>query len=182
MRYPLVILLVLQFAGCATDEALFAQYDRPCSAPPVRYVPELASVVAVVEGRQPAAPVVETAVFFAHDSAVLDGSAQAALARVVDLLREREQVHLFLRAQTDRRGSSGWNDALSERRLDSVRRALLDAGIPERRFRGLGIGEREAVERASEPAMDAARRVDLVFVDGNGRPLPIRLGPDGTGP
>jgi outer membrane protein OmpA-like peptidoglycan-associated protein len=184
VRYPLAILLVLQFAGCATDEALFAQYDRPCPVPTVRYVPELASAVAVAvaEGRERTASFFEPAVFFAHDSAALDGSAQATLARVVELLRKRQRVHLFLRAQTDWRGSPVGNEALAERRLTSVRRALLDAGIPERRLRGVGIGERETVERASEPVMDAARRVDLEFVDGNGRPLPIRLGPDGIGP
>ena len=176
MRRVLIPILVLQFAGCASNEALFAQYERPC--PPARPVPAMALAVALVPGED--AESIEPAVFFDYRSAELDVGARETLALVVELLDTRPDVHLFLRAQTDWRGSRAVNDALAEQRLGTVREALLEAGVGAGRMRGVGIGERETPEGATAPVMDASRRVDLEFVDANGRPLPIRLAASGA--
>lgn len=170
---PLGLALIL-VAGCASDEALFARYERPCPVPGFA-VPEPAMVVAVTATEVEPGMRILPAVFFDYRSARLDAEAEATLDRVFAVLDADPAVHLFLRAQTDARGSRSVNELLAAQRLASVRAALLARGVADERLRGVGIGEREAVEGSSAAVMDASRRVDLQFVDVDGRPLPIVL-------
>jgi len=160
-------------SGCASNEALFTEYERPC--PAGMALPEVVTVVALAgEALLPAERFVP-AVFFEYRSAELDATGRETLARVADLLQRDESFHLFLRAQTDARGSVAVNDALAQERLESVRAQLDTLGVPSARVRGVGIGKREAVPGADVQEMDAARRVDLQFVDVSGRPLSISV-------
>lgn len=182
MRYTLIMLALLG-TGCATNDALFAQYERPCPTSASRPVPSIAQALVVTGVAETVSADLigfEPAVFFDLASAELDSRAQATLTRVVALLGSRDDVHLFLRAQTDWRGSEAVNDALATRRLASVRGAFLDAGMAAARIRGAAIGERETEDDARPPVMDAARRVDIEFVDRHGRPLPIHLAAGGV--
>ena len=169
----LALLAALACVGCASDEALFAEYERQCEVPRIIVAPP-AMVVAVLNAAAPASPF-EPAVYFAYRSADLDGQAQATLRRLRELFDDHPEVHLFLRAQTDARGSIAVNERLAEARLESVRAQLLGLGIPPARIRGVGIGKREAQEGAAVAVMDASRRVDVELVDESGRPLAIVL-------
>ena len=169
-----IALLATLGTGCASNEALFAEYERPC--PVGMGVPEMVTVVALAGEALPPAEQFVPAVFFDYRSAELDEAGRDTLARVAALLEREPEFHLFLRAQTDARGSAAVNDVLAEARLESVRERLAGLAVPAERVRGVGIGKREAIEGAGVPEMDAARRVDLQFVDRSGRPLAIVVG------
>jgi peptidoglycan-associated lipoprotein len=69
---------------------------------------------------------------------------------------------ITLEGHTDERGSEEYNLALGERRANSVRRYLMDLGVPGNRLRTVSFGEsRPAVPGHDESAWRYNRRVDF---------------------
>lgn len=84
---------------------------------------------------------------------------EAAVAYVMDMSDERCRISLAVSGYADAQGSETENLALSQRRADSVARALVEAGLPPERVRTLAFGERQlAVTTADGEAEPLNRR------------------------
>lgn len=73
---------------------------------------------------------------FAFDSADLDASAEAALTAIVKELHDNPQVTLDLEGATDPVGRLDYNIKLSQRRVEVVKRWLVDKGVEPTRIVG----------------------------------------------
>jgi outer membrane protein OmpA-like peptidoglycan-associated protein len=91
-------------------------------------------------------------VFFAPDSSDLNDVAQTALAGVARNMEENPSLTVELGGYTDRRGALDYNYGLSQRRVNAVRRFLMDKGIQLGRIQAASLGP------ATEAISDAKKR------------------------
>ena len=95
---------------------------RPAPAPPHHGRDLARTLVAVIQ------------VPFGFDRANLDAGAKAALASVVQELREHPDMTIDLEGTTDSVGRPDYNVRLSERRVAAVMRWLTEQGVDQRRI------------------------------------------------
>ena len=79
-------------------------------------------------------------VFFPQDSSELNDAAQTALQGVTKDLEENPALTVELGGYTDRRGALDYNYGLGQRRVNAVRRFLIDRGISLARIRAASLG------------------------------------------
>ncbi len=79
-------------------------------------------------------------VFFPQDSSDLNDAAQTALLGVAKDLEENPALTVELGGYTDRRGALDYNYGLGQRRVNAVRRFLIDRGIGLARIRAASLG------------------------------------------
>lgn len=100
---------------------------------------------------------------FDYDSAVLRPEAAEVLAALHDGLNGDAATAITIEGHTSSEGSSDYNQALSERRAQSVVDALISRGIPEGRLEALGVGEaRPIAGNDDESGRSMNRRVEVV--------------------
>lgn len=103
-------------------------------------------------------------ILFALDSAVIRESAKPTLAEIARALLNNPDKNLEVTGHTCDLGSISYNQGLSERRAESVKRYLVDSGISADRITTLGRGELQPlVPNTSEEARSLNRRVELVI-------------------
>ncbi|WGF88391.1 OmpA family protein [Marinivivus vitaminiproducens] len=110
-------------------------------------------------------------VLFDFDSADIRSDAEPTLARLADLIEESGTRRVEITGHTDSKGSDGYNQDLSERRAESVRRYLTTSlDLPRRLFRVDGRGESEPVAANTQPdgsddpqGRQKNRRVELLL-------------------
>jgi outer membrane protein OmpA-like peptidoglycan-associated protein len=95
---------------------------RPAPAPPHHGRDLARTLVAVIQ------------VPFGFDRADLDAGARAALASVVQELRQHPDMTIDLEGTTDSVGRVDYNVRLSERRVAAVKRWLTERGVDQRRI------------------------------------------------
>ncbi len=95
------------------------------------------------------------AVLFAHDSSVLDATAENQIQSAVQAYRREADATLLLRGFASRTGSVDYNQALSTRRALAVRDRLTAAGVPADHIRVIGNGIDPGTDLAE------ARRVEI---------------------
>jgi len=105
-----------------------------------------------------------TGVNFATNSAVLTTSAKSILEEAVELLKETHDViEVRVEGHTDSRGAESYNQALSQRRAESVVAYLVSRGVNGTSLVPVGMGENSPV--ASNDTVEGRaenRRVDFV--------------------
>ena len=79
-------------------------------------------------------------VYFSPDSIDLSDAAQTALVSVVKEMEAHPTLTVELGGYTDPRGALDYNYALSQRRVDAVRRFLMDKGIQLSRIQAASLG------------------------------------------
>lgn len=79
-------------------------------------------------------------VYFSPDSITLSDAALTALAGVVKELQANPTLTVELGGFTDPHGALDYNYALSQRRVDAVRRFLMDKGIQLARIQAASLG------------------------------------------
>ena len=77
---------------------------------------------------------------FAFDKAELSDAAQTALATIVKELKENPNLTVDLEGFTDSTGARDYNVTLSQRRVESVRRFLVEHGAELPRINSVGLG------------------------------------------
>ncbi len=106
--------------------------------------------------------IVLKSVHFAFDSADLTREARVLLDRVVEGLRNQPSLRMAIAGHTDSLGTEAYNQALSLRRADSVRRFLVDQGIGSDRLLTEGFGElRPIANNETEEGRSTNRRVEF---------------------
>lgn len=98
-------------------------------------------------------------IFFEYDSDVIKRESFAILDELADTLKDYTHISLVeIQGHTDDRGSEMYNLDLSQRRADSVRRYLVEAGVSQARLVARGYGEGSPLRRGDH---DANRRVEF---------------------
>lgn len=89
----------------------------------------------------------------------------ATLGSVVEVLKEYDKTNIRITGHTDSTGSDSYNQALSERRADSVARYLTAQGVAAGRVWTTGSGERYPIaSNDTEEGRQANRRVEMELV------------------
>jgi outer membrane protein OmpA-like peptidoglycan-associated protein len=106
-------------------------------------------------------------VLFQVDKADLNPGAQRSLAKMAEFLKQHPDRAVVIEGFTDSTGSSGHNRQLSEARAETVRNALVQHGIEERRITAQGFGEQYPVANNETPAgRQMNRRVEIAISTG----------------
>lgn len=89
------------------------------------------------------AEIVLNNVFFAFDSHELLASSKSELNRMVEVMKDNNQIEVVIIGHTDSTGPEEYNQVLSEKRAQSVVNYLTENGISKERLEYLGKGETE---------------------------------------
>ena len=89
-------------------------------------------------------------VFFRTNSASMDTEVTPRIERLAQYLRSFPEIQLHLEAHADQRGSSEYNETLSQQRAASVKQALIQAGVPAKRIYSHTYGETMAKSAAGD--------------------------------
>ncbi len=115
-----------------------------------------ANCVKVVVETPPPPPSVPTAelgdVFYAYDSSVLDMSSRNQLDENVRWVMTNMKASIIIEGYSDERGTNEYNIALGERRAESARNYMVNAGVDPSRMQTVSYGE----ERPFDPGHDEA--------------------------
>jgi outer membrane protein OmpA-like peptidoglycan-associated protein len=79
-------------------------------------------------------------VHFAFDRADLSDAAQSALLAIIKELQDTPRLTVDLEGFTDAAGPRDYNIALSQRRVEAVRRFLIEHGVDLSRLHSVGLG------------------------------------------
>lgn len=103
-------------------------------------------------------------VFFAVDSAMLNPGSQNNLNVTAGVLMEFNKTAVIVQGHTDSTGSEQYNQALSERRAQSVFNHLIGYGVGADRMTAVGYGEGYPIaDNATSEGRQLNRRVDLLL-------------------
>ncbi len=99
-------------------------------------------------------------VLFANDSAAINSSYQSEIGQMAGFMNENSKLSLLLEGHASKVGTSEYNLALSKRRAETVKNALITAGVSAQRLEIIGYGSTHPVLMAEgEQAAAANRRV-----------------------
>lgn len=114
-------------------------------------------------------------VLFDFDKADLKPSVQNNVRQLADFLRENPTRKVLIEGFTDSVGSAAYNVQLSERRAQSVKRALVKEGVDFDRISTIGFGKEYPITDNSTPASRSMnRRVEVTISHDDKRVAPRR--------
>jgi peptidoglycan-associated lipoprotein len=97
-------------------------------------------------------------IHFAFDSSALSVRARRILSRKADYLRSNPDTLITIEGHCDDRGTDAYNNALGERRADSVKIFLVDLGIDTNRLSTVSFGEKRPIAPGHDEASWAENR------------------------
>jgi len=102
-------------------------------------------------------------IYFDYDKAVIRSDQRASLQADAKAIQSQSNLGVVtLQGNCDERGSEEYNLALGERRAASVKKYLVDLGVPASRLKTVSFGEsKPAVAGHDESAWKWNRRVDF---------------------
>ena len=122
--------------------------DAPAAPPPPAAAPAPASFM----------------VFFDFDRSDLSSVAQATIKQASDAYKTKGSARLTAVGHTDRSGPEAYNMALSLRRANSVKDALVRNGVPDNAIVTVGRGESMPLVQTADGVREAQnRRVEIVL-------------------
>lgn len=174
----MVISLATLLSSCATNDELFAKYDKSCELPPatVKIIEKVRNQIVYkdkvvkVDGMA-----WEPAVYFGFDLASLSADEAQRLATDVAILKKNPTLKVNLQSFTDHKGSKAYNKKLAKRRQATVVDYLKTMGISMNRITVSPLGEELPLLGTSKEERVINRRVELMLLDKSGRPLAIKL-------
>jgi OOP family OmpA-OmpF porin len=101
--------------------------------------------------------------FFDTNQTDLSPRGQLIVNKVAEVVRTNDEVRVTVIGRADRAGTATANMALSERRAELVRDALITAGVPSARVDTSWLGEgKQDVPTPDDVAQQRSRVVDIV--------------------
>jgi peptidoglycan-associated lipoprotein len=97
-------------------------------------------------------------VYFGYDSSVVRSAEIVKLDEVIQILRTQSQYKIIIEGHCDERGTEEYNRSLGERRANSIRDHLMNAGIGAERIRTLSYGEDKPKDFGHDEAAWAQNR------------------------
>ncbi len=102
------------------------------------------------------------AAHFASDKSEIPAAEMVNIAGIADYMKQHAGVLVMLDGHADPRGTDVYNVALSQRRVDAVRDALVQAGVPAERITTVASGKgRPVCTEPTEECLQAQRRVEV---------------------
>lgn len=155
MRNVLAMALLALLAACQT-------------VPAVPRFSQAQVAVLQQEGFKPAGETwelgIEDRVLFAVNEGTLQPESIAIIDRLAKALAAIGLGGAMIEGHTDASGTSEYNQALSLRRAESVKAAMVAAGMPEAGVRVTGLGETDPIESNDTPEGRAQNRRVVVIV------------------
>jgi len=112
-------------------------------------------------------------VLFSVNKAELSPGGTRNVRKLADFLNQYPQRKVLIEGHTDSTGSHSLNEALSERRADAVRTALIDMGVSSDRIETRGYAEAYPVANNRTAAgRQLNRRVEIILSDDSGNIVP----------
>src|SRR5262249_20130364 len=103
-------------------------------------------------------------VLFDFDKSNINAAGQAVIDQAIAAAQKMGTAHISATGHADRSGSESYNMALSLRRADSVRAALIAGGIPAEAITVAGGGKGEPAGRPPEGVREGANRgVEIIL-------------------
>lgn len=97
-------------------------------------------------------------IYFNFDDATLNADARAVLKEKVSWLRENPNVSVLIEGHCDERGTEEYNIALGQRRAQSVKTFMVNAGVSASRLSTISYGEERPVDFSSNESAWAKNR------------------------
>jgi outer membrane protein OmpA-like peptidoglycan-associated protein len=106
-------------------------------------------------------------IYFEFGKADIQAQSYGILDEVARVLNENPEVgRIRIEGHTDDKGSDSFNLTLSQARTDSVRKYLINKGVPADRLDAVGYGEtRPIADNATPEGREKNRRVEFVLID-----------------
>lgn len=102
-------------------------------------------------------------VFFDWDSAVVGEGGLTVLDAVVKDVNARDNINrIIVVGHTDTSGSPAYNQRLSVRRADAVKKALVARGVPESKIVASGVGEKDLLVQTDNNVREPANRRGVI--------------------
>jgi outer membrane protein OmpA-like peptidoglycan-associated protein len=106
----------------------------------------------------------EHLVYFEIDSSTLDARANEVIATIAAVAAKDEKVSVKVIGKTDRVGGALVNEAISKRRTEAVKSALVASGVPENRIDWGWLGERKPEVATADGKVEPRNRVVEITV------------------
>jgi outer membrane protein OmpA-like peptidoglycan-associated protein len=105
-------------------------------------------------------------IVFASDSAVIDKQSRGLLDKLAAIAKRCSRFSLVVEGHTDGTGRKGHNDALSRKRAEAVRWALVDRGIDMDHISAIGYGASRPLEPGTgASAVARNRRIEFSVLE-----------------
>jgi outer membrane protein OmpA-like peptidoglycan-associated protein len=162
------------FFGAATKGHVIAYFNESASGdylmhgPFVRLIATFGAPAAAPVAAPPPPPPPRTAksfiVFFDFDRSNITAQAQATINDAVAAAKAGNSTRITLTGHTDRSGSEQYNQALSVRRGEAVKAAMIRGGIPANAIVVIGRGESQPLVPTADGVREPQnRRVEIVI-------------------
>ena len=183
MRLMLVLpamgLFALAATGCGgnqTPETATRASEAggpPLAANVVRVAPGMLSEVAATTelpraGTMQAPLAHEFTVYFPFNKSTLSPEARSVIAEAVSTAKQGQMTHINVIGHTDTVGSEQYNQGLSDRRADAVRKALLAEGVADDRIATKGVGKSDLAVPTAEGVKEPRNRRVVIMEGGPG--------------
>jgi len=106
-------------------------------------------------------------IYFEYDKSNITQDGAFELDKLVQVMKNNDQLVIFAKSHTDNRGSDNYNISLSDRRAKSTVQYIISKGIPASRISGKGFGESELkvqCDPCSEEQHGQNRRSEFLIV------------------
>lgn len=155
----------------AEDALAQVQQEREEAQRARREAEELANRLSELEARQSERGMVLTLsdVLFDFDSSNLKSGASKVVNELAGFMNAYPERKIQIEGFTDSIGSAAYNQNLSQRRAESLERALINKGISSSRISTIGYGEEYPVAtNMNEAGRQQNRRVEIIISDDDG--------------
>ncbi|MDZ4348358.1 MAG: OmpA family protein [Xanthomonadaceae bacterium] len=103
---------------------------------------------------------------FATGQSALRPEARDNLSRLIEFVQRRPDAQVLIEGHTDSSGSASQNQALSEKRAQTVRQALIEEGVDPRRLTAVGMGQGQPIgDNRTAEGRARNRRVEVIVLD-----------------
>lgn len=111
-------------------------------------------------------PIVLKDIYFEFDSAELAEDSEDGINVILNFLNDNPDVNVILEGHTDDVGDEDYNMALSERRAENVKNALIDRGVSPERIKAKGCGSTQPLlpNKLNDELKFLNRRVTMTVV------------------
>lgn len=161
ITFPLVAVMALAVAGCATKKAdlpppppAAAPAPAPTPAPP----PPVASTIVPGSLADFINQAGSDRVRFGFDRYDLDDAAQSTLTRQAAWLNQYSSIRITIEGHADERGTREYNLALGDRRANAVKNFLAAQGVSTARISTISYGKERPEAEGSDEASHAINR------------------------
>lgn len=145
----LVLVLILGINGCGKKQL---KGDEPAGR-------------SGIEGARGSTDPYLKATYFEYDQYTISEDQKENLKSAANYLKQNQNMKVQVEGHTDERGTNEYNQALGDRRSNSVRKYLIDSGVESSRVSTVSYGEeRPAASGGHEGAWKKNRRSEFVVV------------------